>query len=81
MNKHRKFCEDKQIIGTCRYASFQKMCSNAGLLAIKEAKKRGLPITYVENEKIVKEYSDGKIEILGMIKPNVKVNKWVYTIK
>jgi len=75
-----KFSEDKRIIGTPRYAYFQQMCSEAGLFAVKEAKDKGLPITYVENEKIIKEYADGRKEILGQIEPNVKVKKRVYKI-
>jgi hypothetical protein len=81
MNDLRKFDEDKQIIGTPRYETFQQMCREAGLFAIKEAKDKGLPITYVENNEIIKEYSDGRKEVLGKIKPKVKVTKRVYTIK
>ena len=81
MNNTRKFDEDEQIIGTPRYEPFQQMCREAGLFAIKEAKDRGLPITYVENDEIIKEYANGRIEVLGKIKPKVKVSKWVYTIK
>ena len=81
MNNPRKFCEDKRIIGTPRYAYFQRMCSEAGLFAIKEAKDRGLPITYVENDEIVKEYSDGRKEILGKIQPRITVKKRVFRIK
>jgi hypothetical protein len=56
MNNPRKFSEDKRIIGTPRYASFQRMCNEAGLFAIQEAKDKGLPITYVnENDEIIKE--------------------------
>jgi len=80
MNNLRKFSEDKRIIGTPRYAYFQRMCSEAGLFAVKEAKDKGLPITYVENEEIVKEYADGRKEILGRIEPNVKVKRRVYKI-
>ena len=76
-----KFDEDKRIIGTPRYAPFQRMCSEAGLFAIKEAKDKGLPITYVnENYEIIKEYADGRKEILGHVPPNVKVKKRVYRI-
>ena len=81
MNKPRKFDEDKQIIGTPRYEAFQQMCNEAGLFAIKEAKDKGLPITYVDNENIVKEYADGRIEILGKIKPRVKVTQREFIIK
>jgi hypothetical protein len=57
------------------------MCSEAGLFAIKEAKDRGLPITYVENEEIIKEYADGRKEILGRIEPRVTIKKRVFKIK
>ena len=81
MNNPRKFSEDKRIIGTPRYASFQRMCNEAGLFAIKEAKDKGLPITYVnENDEIIKEYADGRKEILGRAEPDVKVKKRVYKI-
>jgi hypothetical protein len=81
MKDLKRFDEDEQIIGTLRYVTFQQMCREAGLFAIKEAKDRGLPITYVENDEIIKEYADGKIEVLGKVKPKVKVDKSVYTIK
>jgi hypothetical protein len=75
-----KSFEDNKIIGTARYARFQEICSTAGLLAIKDAKSRGLPITFVRNEEIIKKYADGKEEKLGRIKPDVKVKKRVYRI-
>jgi hypothetical protein len=81
MKDLKKFDEDEQIIGTPRYETFQQMCREAGLFAIKEAKDRGLPITYVENDEIIKEYADGRIEVLGKVKPKVKVTKKVFTIK
>jgi len=81
MNNPQKFDEDEQIIGTPRYKYFQQMCNEAGLFAIKEAKDRGLPITYVENDEIVKEYADGRIEILGKIKPRITVEKLEYRLK
>ena len=79
-NNPKKFSEDEQIIGTERYYYFQRMCSEAGLFAVKEAQDRGLPITYVENDEIVKEYADGKKRVLGKIKPRVKVDQKVYKI-
>jgi hypothetical protein len=81
MKDFRRFDEDEQIIGTPRYEAFQNMCNEAGLFAVKETKDRGLPITYVENNEIIKEYPDGKTEVLGNIKPKVKVTKKVYTLK
>jgi len=81
MENMLKFDEDEQIIGTPRYKYFQEMCNEAGLFAIKEAKDRGLPITYIENDEIVKEYADGRIEILGKVKPRIKVEKLVYRLR
>jgi DUF438 domain-containing protein len=80
MNNNSKFSEEKRIIGTSRYVYFQQMCSEAGLFAIKEAKDRNLPITYVDKEEIIKEYADGKKETLGKAKPNIKVKYKVYKI-
>ena len=80
MKDDRRFSEDKRIIGTPRYAVFQQMCNEAGLFAIKQAKDKGLPLTYVENDEIVKEYADGRKEILGKIKPNIKVKQRVLKI-
>jgi DUF438 domain-containing protein len=74
------YSEDKPIINTKRYAAYQRMVSEAGAFAIHEAKAAGLPLTYVENNRIVKEYADGRKEILGTVKPSVKVTKRVYTI-
>ena len=48
MKDLRKFDEDEQIIGIPRYETFQQMCREAGLFAIKEAKDKGLLITYRE---------------------------------
>ena len=80
MKNPLKFSEDKRTIGTPRYEPFQQMCNEAGLFAIKEAKDKGLPITYVEDLNIVKEYADGRKEILGQIKPRVTVKYKVYKI-
>ena len=80
MDDPKKFSEDKRIIGTPRYFYFQRMCTEAGLFAIKEAKDRGLPITYVSGVDIIKEYADGTKEILGQIKPDVKIKKSVIKI-
>ena len=71
--------DDTRIIGTHRYEEFQKMCSRAGSLAIQKAQARGLPLTYVENDKIVKQYANGKKKILGQVKPRIKINR-VYKV-
>jgi len=54
----------------------------AGRRAIAEAKALGLPVTFVENELIVKEFPDGRREIIGKVPPSVKVEKGsVYEVK
>jgi hypothetical protein len=72
--------EDKPIINTKRYAAYQRMASEAGAFAIHEARAAGLPITYVENSRIVKEYADGRKEVLGTVEPPVKLIKKVFTL-
>jgi hypothetical protein len=74
------FSEDKLIINTKRYAAYQRMVSEAGAFAIYETKAAGLPVTYVENNQIIKEYADGRKENLGTVKPPVEVKKKVYII-
>lgn len=81
MSNFIKFNEDDQIIETPKHKVFQRMCCEAGLFAVKEAKDKGLPITYVENEEIIKEYADGRKEVLGKIKPEAQVTKLVYDLK
>ena len=44
-----------------------KLFSQAGTIAVKEAKNNNLPITYAENNLVIKEYPDGKKEILSVI--------------
>jgi ABC-type molybdenum transport system ATPase subunit/photorepair protein PhrA len=69
------FSEDKLIINTKRYAAYQRMVSETGAFEIYETKAAGLPVTHVENNQIVKEYADGRKEILGTVRPPVKVKK------
>jgi hypothetical protein len=76
----RKSWEDRRIINTKYYAEYQRMVSEAGLFAVRDAKERGLPITYVENDQIIKEYSDGRKEVLGAAKPWVPVEKKVFIL-
>ncbi|MBI5917579.1 MAG: hypothetical protein HY842_19595 [Bacteroidetes bacterium] len=53
-----------------------------GRRAIAEAKALGLPVTFVEKELIIKEFPDGRREILGKVPPAVKVEKGaVYEVK
>lgn len=74
------FSEDRRIINTKNYAACQQMFFEAGEFAVREAKAAGLPITYVEDLNIVKEYSDGRKEILGTIKPPVQLKRKVYKL-
>jgi hypothetical protein len=72
--------EDEPIIGTERFEAFQRMCSEAGAFAVYEAKKAGLPITSVQDGSIVREYPDGRKEILGTAPPRVPVTRLVYDL-
>jgi hypothetical protein len=56
------------------------MVSAGGLFAVRDAKERGLPITYVENDQIIKEYADGRKEVLGNAPPRVSVGKSVFVV-
>jgi hypothetical protein len=72
--------EDRQIIGTGDYDEYQAMVTEAGLFAVQEARARGLPITGVENNQIIKVYADGRREILGTVKPPVSVDRSVFVL-
>jgi len=63
--------DDDLIIGTPRYEEYQRLFSEAGKLAFAENKRLGIPNVYVENDQIVKEYSDGRKEILGDSPPDI----------
>ncbi len=65
--------EDRRTINTKYFKAKQEIFDTAGQLAIKESQALGLPITYVVNNKIIKEYPDGKKDILGRVSPKVKV--------
>jgi len=58
------FNEDKKIIGTKHWAAFQRSCSLAGEFAVAQAKEAGIPISYIEDGWIVREYPDGRKEKL-----------------
>lgn len=45
----------------------QRLFSQAGMIAVAEARNNGLPITYAREDRIICEYPDGKIEVLGTI--------------
>ncbi len=47
-----------------------EVTKSSAAIAIAESKALGLPITYLKNGKIIKEYPDGKIEILENIDPS-----------
>ncbi len=66
--------DDDLIIGTPRQAEYQRFFSEAGMLAIAENKRLGIPIVYVENDNVIKEYADGRKEILAKARPKVVYN-------
>jgi hypothetical protein len=76
-----KFSEDKPVITSKHFAIFQKMFSDAGAFAVMEAKALGLPVTGVVNDEIIKEYADGKKEVLGKAAPWVRVDKKIIRLK
>ncbi|GHU92353.1 hypothetical protein FACS189479_01030 [Spirochaetia bacterium] len=69
------FSEDKLLVNSKYLAEFQAMFSRAGELAIQDLKAKNIPITYIEDDKIIKEYSDGTKEFLGNAEPWVYVGK------
>jgi len=76
-----EFSEDEAIIGTPKYAVFQRLASTAGDLAVYEAKKAGLPVTYVDaDDRIVTEYADGRKDVIGNAPPWVPVSQTVYAV-
>ncbi len=52
----------------------QRLFSQAGMIAVADAQKKGLSITYATEDRIVREYPDGKLEVLGTIKKVSSVN-------
>ncbi|MDR0515481.1 MAG: hypothetical protein LBH25_00365 [Fibromonadaceae bacterium] len=66
--------DDDLIINTPRYEKYQRLFSEAGKKAFMENKRLGIPNVYVENDNIVKEYSDGRKEIIGTAPPDVVYN-------
>ncbi len=45
----------------------QKLFSQAGTIAVRKAQNAGLAITYAEGTSVVREYNDGRKEILTSI--------------
>jgi len=52
----------------------QALFSQAGVLAVQEARSAGVAITYVEGTNIIRDL-DGKKEIIGTVEPPVPVTK------
>lgn len=73
--------EDTLIITTKKYNSRQEMFSTAGRLAADQTRAMGLPVTSVKNNKIVKEYADGSVEILGDAPDRIKTNRKIIDLK
>ena len=65
-----------------RVKVLKEIGKEVGRRAIAEDKALGLPITFVENELIIKEYSDGRKEVIGKVPPSMKVKiGTVYEVK
>ena len=45
----------------------QKLFSQAGMIAVSAARNKGLPITYASGNSIVREYPDGRTEVIATI--------------
>ncbi|MCF8243606.1 MAG: hypothetical protein K9J37_08885 [Saprospiraceae bacterium] len=62
--------------------ALQDIGAETGRRAIAEAKALGLPVTFVENDQIIKEFPDGRREVLGNVPPSTKVEiGTVYEVK
>jgi len=59
----------------------QKLFSQAGSIAVKTAQNAGLPITYVENNSVVREHANGEKEILASVPCNRVLPQKKFTIK
>ena len=73
--------EDRIITDKVEIEARQSIFSAAGRLAVAEAKRHGLPITYTAKGRIIKEYADGKLEILGTVKPDLRIPARSITLK
>jgi|GEM_PF-1891825 len=62
------------------HAERQQLFSQAGALAVAEAKAAKLPITYASGTEIIKEYPDGRKEIIGKTAGSLKVTSKVIHI-
>ena len=57
------------------YGKLEKLASDATKKAIQDAKAKDLYITYQEGKKVVREYSDGRKEVIGEVEePLLKVD-------
>lgn len=52
----------------------QRLFSQAGAIAVAAARNKGLPITYASENRIVREYPDGRTETIGTIESVSQVN-------
>ena len=62
-------------------AQRQAIYSACGELAIRRARKLGLPVTFVRGTDIVKEFADGTEAVIGHTEPDVKVVKRIIKLK
>lgn len=63
-----RLTKSKVFISDSKQTSFLiEMGKLSGQLSIRENKALGLPITYLEDGKIIREYSDGRKEEIGKL--------------
>jgi len=73
--------EDKLLFRCKDIALYKRMFADAGLHAIHETLAAGLPVTHLEKNQIVKEWPDGRREILGELPPVVPLKRKKYPWK
>jgi hypothetical protein len=63
--------DDPPIIGTPRFAEYQKLYAEAGRQAVMETLQMGIPVTRGSVDgRIIKEWPDGHTECLGTYPPS-----------
>lgn len=78
MRKSKKKFEYLSYIEETRkhYGILKTVAANATKRAVIITKSHKLPLTYKEGMKIVREYSNGRKEVIGLVKePPIKVTK------
>ncbi|MCL1957072.1 MAG: hypothetical protein FWF63_07095 [Fibromonadales bacterium] len=67
--------ENEFVIGTRKFQEYEKMLAKAGEQAVRKAKEKQLAVTYIKDDKIIQESSNGKEKVLAEIPRRVNVIK------